>query len=815
MFTGFAFLLGATILGVALVRLVKPLRALFNHAEQLMSGLLIGWLLTTFAAYLLARANGILTFKSMLALTAVIWVVDFLLWFPLLKRLPDLTSLWRAEYGWLALTLALFAPFYLSLFPRQLLEPGPEGVYTGGSTFFDIGFHLAITTAFLFGQNFPPLYTPFPPAPLLYPFLPDFQVAVLASLGMSLRMALLTTAIPLALVITGLLYSFAKRILEFAGERATAAPVISTAPVASVLATILFLLNGGLGFVYFVSDWRQSGKPISTFWQQLDVNYANLGGKNIQWTNFVADTLLPQRTSLFGYAAALLVLTIFAIVWRNWSLADHKRDNWHGVGLLLFAGSVTGLLPLFHTHVYLGLGLVSGFLFLLGPRRQWFGFFVPAVLFALPYLLDVFGHISTQSFMRFQPGWRGHGEGFWPWFWLRNIGLPAILIFPAWLAAPPVWRKFYLAFVCLLVFSLLVVVTPNDYDNIKLMYLWYIPTSVLIAGWLMRLAVIRSQRLIALVLTLLCIVSGLLTLQSEAVSRQLLYSHEEIAAATFAREHTQPHALFLTSPTVHQPILSLAGRPILRGDTAWLWSHGYDFADREADVKSIYAGSDEARQLIEYYGIDYIYCGPRERDAGANESFLESLPRIYHSASIDIYDVSGKDARTQPPATVLPREFASRLDKDPHQFLVEFPLTSFAVYRFYQTALGRAPRYTEFLQDLKILGKELYVGKEGWKEVLNQNKNALAEIWQTRKQLKLSCTRFSPMPEPIHPIVKRWSQHSTTKRRLARQCFAGSRKAAAINLITTPRSFWFITLRTSGEIRMTLPTTIWTVSISG
>ena len=189
------------------------------------------------------------------------------------------------------------------------------------------------------------------------------------------------------------------------------------------------------------------------------------------------------------------------------------------------------------------------------------------------------------------------------------------------LRLPADWRRFYLAFAGLLVFSLLVMVSPNDFDNIKLMYLWYAPTSVLIASWLVRLALVKRQRVLASVLALLCIASGLLALHYEDVDHTLLFSNEEIDAAVVARERTPPHALFLTAPTLHQPILSLAGRAVLRADTAWLWSHGYEFAQREADVKSIYAGGAEARDLIDYYSIDYIYFGPGTRDWRQSEIF--------------------------------------------------------------------------------------------------------------------------------------------------------------------------------------------------
>ncbi|HWN10814.1 MAG TPA: hypothetical protein VNO50_16360 [Pyrinomonadaceae bacterium] len=744
MLLGIAFLIGATLFGTGLVRRLPPLRRWLNHIEQATWGMVVGWMLTTIGAYLVARVLGRLSFGPTLGFTFVVWLSAAALWIRTLRRIQReglaMRTLWRAEYAGLAFVVALFAPIYVRLFSSHLIEPGGAGVYSGGSARYDLPFHLTLITSFLHGHNFPPLYTPFPPASLLYPFLPDFQISVLATLGMTLRPALLLASIPLALSVTVLFYSFARRFLSLSTK--SSGPF--RAQVSAALATIIFLFNGGFGFYYFWRDWRRSGNNLTAFLSQLETNYTNLGEHRIQWTNFIADTLLPQRASLFGFPIALMVLTLFAIAWRNWSLDENQRNRWCGVGLLLIAGTLTGLTPLFHAHVYLGLGLISGFLFLLQPRRQWLAYWLPAVLLALPHLLTLVGHVSANSFMRFQPGWRAHTESVWIWYLLKNIGAPLLLIIPAWWAAPPLWRRFYLAFLFLLSFSLLIAVSPNDFDNIKLMYLWYAPTSVLIGAWLVRLASVDRwklpARVLATALTIVCIASGLLALQHERVSHHLIFSHEEMAAAASARETTQPRALFLTAPTLFQPILSLAGQPVLRANTDWLWSHGYEFGQREADVKSIYAGSDEALSLIQYYGIDYVYFGPRELEAGGNQSFFDdNMTAIYRSGTIVIYDANSlriqENGRLRP-AQAGPREFASRLDRDPYQSLVEFPRVGFAVHSFYRAALGRPPRYQEFMDDLSILGRGLFVGLPGWEETLERNKVSLAEKWSQRADFK-------------------------------------------------------------------------------
>ncbi|HYP52310.1 MAG TPA: hypothetical protein VEQ42_02155, partial [Pyrinomonadaceae bacterium] len=466
-------------------------------------------MLSTLAAYAISRATGRLTFGTALAALALVCLAAPALFAPELKRLllerrPRGRQTKRRlrvpnqSHAFLLLVLALFAPIYLRLFRTHMLAPGADGVYSAGSTWYDLGLHLAISTSFLHGHNFPPVYTPLPPEPLLYPFLPDFQTALLAALGLSLRAALVVTSVPLALALTGLFYSFARRILQ---DWNTPDATTST-PRAAALATIFFLLNGGLGFLYLYGDWQQSGKSLFEFWSSPTVNYANMGDRRIQWTNLIADTLLPQRASLYGLSAAFIVFTAFVIFWRGCSNEDGKTnarrdanerdaterrdatkrlsflaffsgERWSGWRVLLPAGVLTGLLPFFHTHTYAAVGLVSGFLFLLRPRRAWLAFWLPAVLLAAPHFANLSGHVSAHGFLRFQPGWRGHNEPNWPLYWLRNVGVPTLLIVPALIAAPRAWRVFYLAFVALLVFALVVIVSPNDYDNFKLMYYWH------------------------------------------------------------------------------------------------------------------------------------------------------------------------------------------------------------------------------------------------------------------------------------------------------------------------------------------------------
>ncbi len=780
------FLAGAALSGVALVR--RTLRGLLTRAEEWLWGVVTGWMLTTLAGYLLARLNGELTFALAFVLTIFTTLATILFWLPTLALLcrrfrerEPFSS--RPRDAGLLFVLVIFAPIYAHLFSVRMLLAGDGGIYSGGSTQYDLPWHLAISTSFLYGGNFPPAYTPFPPAPLLYPFLPDFQTALLVALGMTLRHALILTGVALSLVLTGIFYTFARRIIGYTQRASEARTQMSAA-----LATILFLLNGGFGFVYFFRDWRASGRGFVEFWSRMSLNYANLPAEQISWTNIIADTLLPQRTSLYGLPLALIIFSLFAIAWREWtsdktklqskvitkseagSVSNNEEDGAlkietrgvtirraASVRVLLFAGALAGLLPLFHTHTYLAVGLVSVFLFALRPRRAWLAFWTPAVLLALPHFASLAGHVAAGApgFIHFQLGWRSHSASNPPLYWLKNIGLPLLLVVPAWASLPSAWRRFYLAFVTLFIVSLLVIFTPNDYDNIKLMFYWHAVSCVLVAAWLVRVARIRrirllsfGFRLLAACLALISIATGVLTLQHESAERALVFNDAEIAAARFVREHTAPRALFLTAPIVQQPILSLAGRAVLRGDTAWLWSHGYDYAQREADVKRIYAGGDDAIDLLRYYAIDFVYLGRAERDTlNADASFFDArFPVFFRDTGVIIYDTRqhmttatgateivaraasenvARDAATGLPI-FAPREFASRLDVDPAQLLVEFPHAGYAVYRYRKVLTGRMPQYRELMDDMRAAGRGVFVGAQGWEEVLEQNKRALA-----------------------------------------------------------------------------------------
>lgn len=730
------FLLGAAFLGIGVSE--RSLGSRLDSAAHLFFGLVLGWTLTTAVAFAAARLAGTSSSAWLFPVMAGIWFVAIYLWLPRLRYgqarpASDHHPSGKAHLPLLAL-LIFAAPLFSVLFRTHMLQQGADGaLYSGGaSATYDMPFHAALTTSFVYGGNFPPVYPAMPPASLLYPALPDFQTALLISLGLSLQTALVWTGVVLALALTAIVYLFALSLMALTSNEKDSPLSRTHLKWAAVLSAILFLFNGGLGFSNFLQDWIKAGSGWARFLSPLRSNYTNLPEQGIVWPNLITDTLLSQRTTLFGLALAFIVFTLFAVAWRETERAG-VESKWTGWRVLLVAGLITGLLPGFHPHSFGAAGIVSGFLFLLRPRRTWLVFWAAALLLAAPYLVPFLLHVTGEGFVRFRPGWRRPGDGSWLLFWVQNAGLPALLIIPAWLTAQRNVRLFYLAFTGLLVVSLLVIFSPNDYDNLKLMTYWQAATAVLVANWLVRLAIrTRLSAVLVSLAVLASIASGGLAVLYELQSRTLIFDRNEVAAAEFLRTRTSPHSLFLTGPSLHQPVLSLAGRTIVRGPTAWLWSHGYPFAEREADVRAIYAGRDDAVELLRYYRVDYVYLGAREREElRANQEFFDrTFPVLYRDADIRVYDVRQPGANNDRLAPYPVREFAARVGLDPFQPLAEFRDIGYPLYLQLSGMLGRPPRYEEFMSNLKTVGRGVYPGQVGWRAVVEANRRELARSWK-------------------------------------------------------------------------------------
>ncbi len=624
---GILYLIGSVLFGMGLIRKIFPFA---DGPETLFWGMALGIQIPTWLAYLISRSLYEVNFSALIILTITIWVFALFLLRSYLREVlsNDLSESLR-DNKYLILLLALIMPVFYFFFNAGMFRSEADGLYLTATSWYDMALHLAISNSFVYGQNFPPQYMVMPDEPMRYPFLPDFHAAIFLKFGWGLWSTFAVTSLWAAVALVGTFYCFARR--------------LANTNSSAFIAALIFLFSGGFGFLLFLSDWYSGDKSFITHYFEMKENYTDMLSRGVKFVSLITSGLIPQRAMLYGMPITFFILSLIAIVWKNWWESDDK-SRWDNSQILFAAGILTGLLPLFHVHSYMSVGLISGFLFLIRPRFEWVIFWLPAVLLALPQIISSGGNLTTSEFLQIQLGWMSHSGDNFLVFMLLNFGLPLIIIVPALFYVPRYVQTFYVAFAALMIFCFIFRISPNDFDNIKLIYYWYAGNAVVIAVWLGQLAASPKLRVLVVLIVLVCTASGILATIRETRLIYRIYSPDEIEAGIFSRDQTEPHALFLTGQYHNQPALGLAGKRIVLGYDFWILSHGYKremYDMMKEEVRQIYLGNATTENMLESKKIDYVYIGENERkESKANERYFNDRHiLVFKNASISIYKV--------------------------------------------------------------------------------------------------------------------------------------------------------------------------------
>jgi hypothetical protein len=630
----------AALTGWAFVMLVGCLAAGFGLTclsglpltleERLAYGAVVGALCVAIADLVLALAVGLSLASVLGGLAAILGLSAIAAWRArsgLLAELVDAGERWRRAEPWpLWILLALSWPFALVLlgqsytFTAQGLIAGNPGVYA------DWAAHLTYAGSFAYGANFPPQFPIEPGHPLSYPFLIDFLAACLVPFGTSLTSSLVLTSGFLGLAFPPVMYLAGVRML---GSRGGAA-----------LAVLVFVLSGGIGFVFFAGDLARLGPSALVHLPRL---YTQDVPHNFQWLNPVLAWMLPQRSVLFGFSLALIAL---ALLWQ--ALHEPDPPRWRSFA---FAGAVAGLSPIAHLHAYGTVVALAVFWAFFSPRRQWAAFFAPALLLGLPVVLWLAS--GGAAGVRLQPGWLASSGGNQDgpiWFWLKNTGLliPLMAAAFAWpgLLPPGLGRHLVPIWLWFLVPNF-VVFQPWDWDNTKFFAYWALlgalPVGALLARLLSRAPGLRA---VGVVLAASLMLSGVLDLARTldwSVSSAPFADAGGLRLAAWTRAHTEPRAVFLVAPEHNHPVPTLGGRRVVAGYAGWLWTYGLpDWVQRTQNVDRMLQGEPDTPRLLRTYGVDYVVLGPQEVGGHrANRAYWDAHGRlVYEDGDYAVYRVS-------------------------------------------------------------------------------------------------------------------------------------------------------------------------------
>ena len=745
-----------------LFRREKPL-------AKLLLGSVSGSLLYTWLPVLFSFFCGFTKLAHLLALlfTLPIPLVSFRLYRlrrPLSENIRRIfTSLSRHLFFWIVFLLFMIFGYYL-LHTHTLLPDENGTVYTGQCTYGDMNMHLGFITSLARQGTFPPDYSIMPGVKLSYPFLSDSVSASLYLLGASLRFAyILPMPFALGQIFTSV-YLFADTLLgsrrkslahngnvlqnnshkinthrnnvlgdnalednTFGGNAFCRKAFGYNAFSGNMLVCLLFFLNGGLGFAYFLDWTKEQTYRFSDIFTGFYTTPTNLVDYNIRWVNVIADMFLPQRATLFGYAL------LFPMLWLLYRAAFHNRQEYFPLAGLYAAG-----LPMIHTHSFLSAGVVSAVWLLLWlfrkiypaqtsqppadknttdssvrrsrlklrhPGSQIFavflcimcllqllqmqgritseilmfmgislfagtavfgatllaryvkqhgwqeflicwGIFLACILiFALPQLLFwTFGQVAEGGFVRGYFNWGNQGD-LYPWFYLKNIGAPLLLIIGGICACGHKRAPIFLPALFLWWLAEFIVFTPNTYDNNKILYVAYFLLCLGAADYGLELYekikdFPESRFLIGLFL-FICSFSAILTLGRESVSRYQLYSASQMALAEYVEEHTAPDAVFLTNTRHNNEIAALTGRNIVCGADSFLYFHGLDTSQRKTDLQLMYEAPLEHMDLYEKYHVTYVVISAYERNSYQiqEEIFQNYFTEVLSFGDVNLYQM--------------------------------------------------------------------------------------------------------------------------------------------------------------------------------
>ncbi len=551
-------------------------------------------------------------------------------------------------------------------------------LHVGQSTYGDLPLHLGIITS-LRDAAFPPDYSILPGEKLTYPFLMDSFSTSFMLFGMPLNWAVVIPGtLMMALVFSGYMI-LASRMAS--GWRAL------------ILSTLFVFINGGLGFLYSIDmlgvslgDGSANSLQSGTWWERIETilngwyltpaNHAEQSYYNLRWSNIIVDMFVPQRTFLGGWCILLPCIYLLYDVAEK----AHKRARGFGrepsavigviphteeerlrvreengrfagynVRQLILLSVMAGGLPLLHTHSFLALGLLSAGWMIYdlchrGKILPWLLYGGLACLLAAPQLFGwTFQHTTGNTrFVYFQFNWVNNSGGWgmrdgYLWFWIKNIGVPVILLILSLLEKDR--KRRFIASGAFVIFAIseFIIFQPNEYDNNKLFYVWWALCAVLAADYAVdifdRLKGLRARYVMAGMLAVCCFATGTLSIAREVKSDYQMFSKSDVELAEWVEENTDKDDTFICWTQHINPVSALAGRDIVCGPGLWLYYHGYNLSERENDIRAFYQDPANNRAVLDKYSVDYILLGGYEyNDARASAGALtENFDCVYEA----------------------------------------------------------------------------------------------------------------------------------------------------------------------------------------
>ncbi|MBI5151419.1 MAG: hypothetical protein HZA34_02480 [Candidatus Pacebacteria bacterium] len=523
-------------------------------------------------------------------------------------------------------------------FDGQDLRVGGINVWGDWAMHFTQGSSFAYRSLWL--THHPLLYG----ATFSYPFLVNWISGVFIRYGMEFFSAFVLPSYVYSLIFVVALFFLYKIVFRSRGI--------------AILSSMIFLLNGGLGFLWYFRD-VVNNPNMQTFFG-FTKEYTHLSQYGIEWISVITSMIVPQRSFTFGFPIALLV---FIGIYRQ---IQKKRKMWNS-RIFFVMGVLAGFMPLIHMHSFMMMAIVLLWWMTWSVMRKeddesrvhalfcWALFGVATLFIASPVI--VVWYIPTVnktvqgSFIQWYPGWfvnryAEHKDMSWFVFWIVNWGVTLPLSIIGWLRSQKRIQYITAPFLFIFVLLNLFLFQPYVWDNTKLLVWASLGISGL-AGQVIYALLMKKQRsikVLGILLFITAIFSGMLDAYG-AVDKNKhnwsMYGKDDLVMVEYLRKYTPRDAIFLTSDSHNNPVMNLSGRQVVMGFRGWLWTYGFDYYPIEQDVMTMFKGSIETEALLKQYHVSYVVFDDKVRgEYGGNEEYYEKrYKKIIESNRYSIYKI--------------------------------------------------------------------------------------------------------------------------------------------------------------------------------
>jgi uncharacterized membrane protein len=317
-----------------------------------------------------------------------------------------------------------------------------------------------------------------------------------------------------------------------------------------------------------------------------------------------------------------LLIFIIAIKQKPVFKKSKKRQQ----KLFVIAGLLAGTLPIAHMHSFIAVVLITGIICLTHYKnyKKLLYFVVPAGILSNALFFNfVAGGIENPNFMKISIGWTSEKNLFsWMnmWWDVWGIMIPVAIYSLIKLYKNKKTKqtaKYFFGFFAIFILANIITFQPIEWDNTKLFAWAYLGFSLLAANlivdlWKKKKNIAKVIAVVTLIMLSSTGVLELIRLQRFDKNTHMMISNQEMMFVEKVTENTNTDDIFLTASTHNHPIQMWGTRSIVLGYKSWVLNFGFDYKEREIDIRSIYKNPEFSSQLIAKYDIDYIVVGPDE-----------------------------------------------------------------------------------------------------------------------------------------------------------------------------------------------------------